>query len=192
LAFFSYEDVHGHLPPAAVCGLDGQPLLSWRVLLLPYIEEDNLFQEFHLDEPWDSEHNLKLLDRMPKCYAAPWTKYVAVPPNHTTLKVFVGPGTPFEPGVRLTLKDADFPDGRENTLLFVEDGDPVPWTMPDDIAFDPNRPVKLRGLFRHTFRANTADGRGYLNIRHDCDEPALRAAVTRNGGERTPPPWAKE
>ena len=189
LAFFNYEDVHGHLPPAAVCGPDGQPLLSWRVLLLPYIEEEKLFNEFHLDEPWDSEHNLPLLDRMPKSYAAPWTKYVAVPPNHTTLKVFVGPGTPFEPSVQLKFTDADFPDGRENTLLFVEDGDPVPWTKPDDIAFDPNLPLKVRGLFRDEMRATAANGLTYRYIRHDCDEAALRAAVTRNGGERVPPPW---
>jgi hypothetical protein len=172
-----------------VCGPDGQPLLSWRVLLLPYIEGEDVYKQFHLDEPWDSEHNLKLLDRMPKTYAAPWTKYVDVPPNHTVLKVFLWPGTPFEPGAKLTLKE-DFPDGLDNTLLFVEAGQPVPWTKPDDIAFDPNEPLRLRGLFRHTFRAVAFES-SYLNIRHDCDEAALRAAVTRNGGERTPPLWAK-
>ena len=191
LAFFCYEERHGHLPPAAVCGPDGRSLLSWRVLLLPYMEEDKLFNEFHLDEPWDSEHNLKLLDRMPRNYAAPWTKYVDVPPNHTVLKVFVGPGSPFEPGVKLTFKDADFPDGRENTLLFVEAGEPVPWTKPDDIPFDPNQPIKLRGLFRDGCRSGAADGTAYHMIRHDCDEATLRAAVTRNGGEQVLPPWAK-
>lgn len=189
MAFFNYEDAHGHLPPAAVCGPNGQPLLSWRVLLLPYIEGDELYKQFHLDEPWDSEHNRPLLDRMPRSYAAPWTKYVDVPPNHTVLKVFVGPGTPFEPGVKLTFADTDFPDGRENTLLFVEAGDPVPWTKPDDIPFDPNQPIKLRGLFRHTLRATAANGLTYRYIRHDCDEAELRAAITRNGGEGLPPPW---
>lgn len=148
MAFHNYADVHGNLPPAAVCGPDGQPLLSWRVLLLPYIEHDKLFEEFRLDEPWDSEHNRPLLDRMPKTYTAPWAKYVDVPPNHTTLKVFVGPGTPFEPGVKLKLTADDFPDGLENTLLFVEAGDPIPWTKPDDIPLGVGYPIRLRGLFK--------------------------------------------
>ena len=118
------------------------------------------------------------------------TKYVDVPPNHTVLKVFVGPGTPFEPGVKLTLKD-DFPDGTSNTLLFVEAGDPVPWTKPDDIPFDPNQPIKLRGLFRTGCRSGAADGTAYYMIPPDCDEAVLRASITRNGGERIPPPWVK-
>jgi hypothetical protein len=188
VAFHSYESTHGHLPPAAVCGPDGTPLLSWRVLLLPYLEHDKLFDEFHLDEPWDSEHNRPLLDRMPRLYQVHHQRHVTAPPHHTVLKVFVGPGTPFEPGAKVTLTPADFPDGLDNTLLFVEAGDPVPWTKPDDIPFDPNQPLGLRGLFRHTFRAIAVES-GYLNVRHDCDEAALRAAVTRNGGERVPPPW---
>lgn len=170
-----------------MCGPDGQPLLSWRVLLLPYIEGEDLYKQFHLDEPWDSEHNRQFIDRMPKTYAAPWTKYVDVPPGHTVIKVFVGPGAAFEPGKKLNLT-GDFLDGTANTLLMAEAGDPVPWTKPDDIPFDPNRPPKLRGLFKDGYRAVTADGAGPHMIRHDCDEAALRAAITRNGGEKVPIP----
>ncbi|MEO2090276.1 MAG: DUF1559 domain-containing protein [Gemmataceae bacterium] len=191
LAFFNYESAYGHLPPAAVCGPDGQPLLSWRVLILSFIEGEDLYKQFHLDEPWDSEHNHQFIDRMPKTYAAPWTKYVDVPPGHTLLKVFVGPGTPFEPGVKLKFTPDDFPDGRDETLLFVEAGDPVPWSKPDDIPFDRDRPLKLRGLFRDGYRAISAGGSPYLFIRYDCDEAALRAAVTRNGREDVPAPWAR-
>ena len=75
---------------------DGRPLHSWRVLLLPFIEQDELFKQFRLDEPWDSAHNLALLPRMPKTYAPPGRKASKVPPHHTALHVFVGPGTPFE------------------------------------------------------------------------------------------------
>lgn len=158
------------------------------MLLLPCIEEDRVFKQFHLDEPWDSEHNLKLLPRMPQTYAAPWTKYVDVPPSHTVIKVFVGPGTAFEPGTKLKLNQGDFPDGTSNTLLVAEAGDPVPWSKPDDIPFAPDRPIKLRGLFKDGFRAAAADGSGPHMIRHDCDEAALRAAITRNGGENVPLP----
>ncbi len=158
------------------------------MLLLRYIEQDDVYKAFRLDEPWDSEHNLKLLPRMPVTYAAPWTKYVDVPPGHTVIKVFVGPGTAFEPGAKLKFTPGDFPDDTSNTLLVVEAGDPVPWSKPEDIPFDPDRPPKLRGLFKDGFRAATADGSGPHLIRHDCDEAALRAAITRNGGEKVPLP----
>ena len=115
-----------------VYGKSGQPLLSWRVLLLPYIEEQALFREFRLNEPWDSDHNIRLLDRMPKIYQAPWTKEVPVPPGHTVFHVLVGPNTPFEPNTEINLT-RDFPDGASSTILFVEAGDPVPWTKPDEI-----------------------------------------------------------
>lgn len=65
-----YHDVNKTLPPA-VHSKDGKPLLSWRVLVLPYIEEDKLYREFHLDEPWDSPHNKKLLSRMPAVLRSP-------------------------------------------------------------------------------------------------------------------------
>src|SRR5262249_30142494 len=68
LAMHNYHDVNGAFPPAAVCDKTGKPMLSWRVLILPYIEQDALYKEFKLDEPWDSEHNKKLLAKMPKVY----------------------------------------------------------------------------------------------------------------------------
>jgi hypothetical protein len=154
------------------------------VLLLPYIEQQELYEEFQLAEPWDSEHNIRLLSRMPRTYAAPWTRRVKVPPDHTVYHVLVGPGTPFEhDGLRLS---DDFPYGLSNTVLFVEAGDPVPWTKPEEIPFDPTQPLRLRGLFRNGFRACTADA-GYRFIPDGTDDEALRAAVTRNGNK--PLPW---
>lgn len=187
--FHVYADAHdGRLPPAAVCDKDGKPLLSWRVLLLPYIEQKALFDEFRLDEPWNSEHNIRLLPRMPSTYKAPWTKVIDVPDNHTTLRVFVGPGAAFEWNRGLSIKD-DFPDGIENTLLYVESGPPVPWTKPEEIAFDPNCVIQLRGLFRNGSRSGTVDSRGYKMIRDDIDSRRLRASITRNGGESDEPAW---
>src|SRR4051812_42570179 len=56
VALQSYHEVYGELPPAVVRDKNGQPLYSWRVALLPFLEEHNIYQEFKLDEPWDSEH----------------------------------------------------------------------------------------------------------------------------------------
>lgn len=161
-------------------GPDGRPLLSWRVLILPYIEQDKLYKEFRLDEPWDSEHNIQLLERMPSVYAPPSGKRSLVPAYHTVCQVFVGPGTAFEGPGGLPWKD--FPDGQSNTFLIVEAGDPVPWTKPADIRYDPAKPVVLRGLFRDMFRAGLCDGSS-RHIPYTTSEAQLRAAITRNGGE---------
>ncbi len=195
----NYHDTYGGLPPAVLYGKDGKPLHSWRVLVLPFIEQSQLYEEFRLDEPWDSPHNLALLPRIPKSYAGPGRKAALLPPHHTVLHVFVGRGTAFEerprrkaPATTLDLlKETaglkipdDFPNGPENTLLFVEAGEPVPWTKPQELTYDPNRPLpELRGLFRDGFRACTVNG-PYRFIRHDTDEATLRALITRNGGEK--------
>lgn len=166
---------------------DDRPLYSWRVLLLPFLEQNGLYDQFHLDEPWDSPHNRALIDRMPSSYEAPWTRRVKVPRGHTALHVLTGPGTPFEGRNGLRLPE-DFPDGTTHTLLYVEAEPAVPWTMPESIAFDPTRPLRLHGLFRDGFRASTADAR-YRFIPHDVAPATLRAAVTRNGGEPLPYGW---
>src|SRR5262249_36515165 len=81
-AMLNYHESQKILPPAAIYDRQGQPLLSWRVLILPYIEEVRLYKEFHLDESWDSPHNLRLLRRMPGIYA-PLGGARKVKPYHT-------------------------------------------------------------------------------------------------------------
>jgi hypothetical protein len=183
-ALLIYHDEHGRFPPAFLRSPDGQPLLSWRVLILPYYGGNGgLYREFRLDEPWDSPHNIQLLKQMPSCYEPSWTRYVNVPAHHTVCRVLAGPGTAFEAydGVPLD----DFPDGSSNTLLFVEAGEPVPWTMPEAIDYDPDRPVQLRGLFRAGFRACSADG-GYRFIEYDADQRFLHSIIRRNSGDDRP------
>jgi hypothetical protein len=178
----NYHSTYGHLPPAAVRGSDGKPLLSWRVLILPYIEQLELYHEFHLDEPWDSPHNLSLLPRMPGQYAPPAGKAWMVPPNHTVCKAFVGRGAGFEGAEGLRF--SDFPDGTSNTFLIAEAGQPVPWTKPEDFPFDPDGPLPdLRCLFSDMFRVCMADG-SVWHVPKGAKETALRAAITRDGGEK--------
>src|SRR5712691_6018975 len=133
----NYSDTYRRLPPAAVCGPDGKPLLSWRVLILPFLAQENLYQGFHLDEPWDSSHNIQLLSRMPSAYGP----YKGDPPKDggTYFQAFVGPGAAFEGTKGLTY--ADFKDGTSNTIMVVEAWDAVPWTKPEDLTYDPDRPL---------------------------------------------------
>jgi hypothetical protein len=188
VALWGYQDEHGRLPPAAVCGDYGQPLLSWRVLLLPYVDQEKLYKEFKLDEPWDGPHNIHLLSRMPAVYAPPPGKASRVPPNHTVCKVFVGKGAAFEGSRGLSLA-ADFPDGTSNTILVFEGGEPVPWSKPEDLVYDPSGPLPdLRGLFRDLWRVVLADGSGHY-VKQDVSEATLRAAITRNGRDTPGPDW---
>src|SRR5438445_1434481 len=116
LAIINYADTNTGMPPPAIDSDDGKPLLSWRVLILPYLEEGELFEQFRLNEAWDSPHNLKLLDKMPPFYAP--ASHVEVPPHHTFFRVFVGNGAAFESGQRLRCPE-QFSDGTSKTILVV-------------------------------------------------------------------------
>lgn len=136
IAMHQHASDYNRFPAAAIKSKDGKPLLSWRVAILPYIEEDALYRRFHLDEPWDSPHNLTLLPLMPKVYVNPNDPVEFAKDGMTRYRVFVGPGTLFEDregGVKF----ADVSDGTSNTLMVVESRDAVPWTKPDHLPFNP-------------------------------------------------------
>ena len=97
VAMENYREAHGRYPAPAIQGPDGKPLLSWRVAILPYLTEVELYQSFKLDEPWDGPHNKQLLDKMPRLFASPHPPGQA-PEALTQLRIFVGKGTPFEGG----------------------------------------------------------------------------------------------
>jgi prepilin-type processing-associated H-X9-DG protein len=179
LAMHNYHDATGSFPPQAIYDKNGKPLLSWRVLILPYVEQQNLFKEFHLDEPWDSEHNKKLLARIPPVYVPVDGK--GMKGTDTYYQAFVGKGAFFEGKKGLGIRD--FTDGTSNTLMVVEAGDPVPWSKPDDLPFDPGKKLpKLGGLFANGFNAAFCDG-SVRFIQKSVAEKVLRALITRNGGE---------
>jgi hypothetical protein len=122
LAMMAYNQEHGSLPPAAVRGADGKPLLSWRVLLLPYLEDAELHGRFKLDEPWDGPNNRKLLHPMPSPFRS---RTRDEGEDQTFFRVFVGKGTAFE-GPKGHQYPNDFPDGPSKTILIVEAAEAVP------------------------------------------------------------------
>ena len=88
-----FGETHGHLPAAAIQDREGRPLLSWRVAILPFIDQKDLYEEFRLDESWDSPHNAKLVERMPDVFASPAKP--AEKSGETRYLAPVGPGTIF-------------------------------------------------------------------------------------------------
>jgi Protein of unknown function (DUF1559) len=135
LAIHNYEAANG-VVPADIVDKDGTPILSWRVLILPYIEQEPLYNLFKLDEPWNGPNNSKLLEQMPKVYESP--RVSVKKKGYTPYLGFSGKNAFFQPGKRqLTL--AGIADGCSNTIMIIENSNAAPWTKPVDIAVDPKK-----------------------------------------------------
>jgi hypothetical protein len=186
LSLRNFESKHHAFPPHAIYSPDGKPLISWRVALLRLIEQEALYQQFNLDESWDSPHNIKLLDKMPPTYSTPGQESTSL----THYQVFYGPGAAFEgkQGTKLT----DFPDSLGQTILLIEAAEPVPWTKPQDLSFDPGQPLpKIGGLFQSGANAAFADASVRV-IPTNVSEATLRALITRNAGDKPGNDWGPD
>jgi hypothetical protein len=180
LALHNYHDANRSFPPAYSTDKDGKPLLSWRVAILPYIEQVALYRQFHLDEPWDSQHNRPLLNAMPSVYRRPdgqlgpgRTPYLSIREDRSIF-----------PGAK-QISFADITDGAANTIMVVEasPGSAVEWTKPDDLPLNPQQPLRgLVGARPGGFLASMADG-SVRFVSEGTPAQTLVALFTRNGGE---------
>lgn len=181
LAMHNYHDVYKHFPLPASLNKEGKQLLSWRVLVLPFIEQADLYRQFHLDEPWDSPHNRKLIDKMPDIYRSPLQSREET--SHTTYVVPVGNGAIFDKQKPTVFKQIT--DGTSNTIMTVE-VDPkhaVIWTKPDNLSFNPKQPFEGIGKpYPKGFNAGFADGSVHF-LPYTLPDATLRALFTRAGGE---------
>ena len=184
LGMLNHSEARGALPAAGNADVEGSQL-SWRVHILPYLEQQALYEQFHLDEPWDSEHNRALIAQMPAVFKDPNDRLA---PGKTAYLAVTGPGTAFGDGATGP-QIRDFTDGLSNTIVLVE-ADPdqaVEWTKPDDWQLDPANPMAGLGRSRPGgFLATFADGSvqfipagtdpGTMNamMTHAGDEPVIR------------------
>ncbi|HYO24015.1 MAG TPA: DUF1559 domain-containing protein [Lacipirellulaceae bacterium] len=189
LGVLNYESAKRTLPPAASYDAAGNPLLSWRVLILPFLGEEgaSLYREFHLDEPWDSEHNLALLPKMPAIYA---DDPGLAAQGRTTFLAPVGTGLVFDGTAGTTFKAII--DGASNTILAVEvtPERAVEWTKPVDWQVDFSDP--LAGVRRPaadrprtSFGVVFCDGHARL-LASDLDAALFKALLTIAGREPIP------
>jgi len=186
VAMLNYQELFGNLPAASshtyrIGGkiLESKYPHSWRIELLPFLElKYTLRDQYHFDEPWDSEANRKMLAQMPDVFRSPFDE-----PGSANTSYFVlnGPDTAFpgEVGIRLQ----EITDGTSKTFSIVEAQRAVPWTKPEDIEYAADKPVpKLGGWVPGEFLAGAVDGSVY-RVSSDIDETTLRAWITRNGRE---------
>ena len=187
LGMLNYESAHMEFSPRDKNGL------SWRVHILPFIDEQALYQRFHLDEPWDSPHNIQLLSEMPLAYECPnlvvpfgQTIYqvpytdVTKHPEPDDLAMFDTSGRPATIG-RVT-------DGSSNTIgiLEVDEAAAVEWTKPADWEFDPANPKRDLGNVNPRFiSVSFVDGSTH-RIPANISPEEFKAIITRSAGDATP------
>lgn len=179
-ALRNYRQIHGTYPDD-IRARDGTSLLSWRVRLLPYIEQDNLYKRFHLDEPWDSPHNRQFAERAPKTYICPSSQMAAGKTCYLWPRV-----------------DNLNPDVTASRVMVIEVDEEyaVPWSSPADLKFDPAAP--LQGLARRHGSDFFHQHGGFIvvagnSIRFsfvaDQTDPELVTALVTEGVQDVPMHW---
>lgn len=210
LGCLNYQDRYDGMPTDSY-GPDGKALLGWRVHILPYMEEDGLYQQFKLNEPWDSPNNIKLLNQMPMVYATPAERHGKAPRGTKTYyRGFTSAGAAFAPvgagrpvpnpggppgkggidpfvllppprGIRTT----QVSDGTTNTILAIEAGEAIEWTKPGDLDASPGKPFPPVGGIRpkaDEFVVVMMDG-STRSLKKTKPEAELRALITCAGNE---------
>jgi hypothetical protein len=174
------DTAKNRLPLQASYDKDGKKLLSWRVHILPYLEREDLYERFRLDEPWDSEHNKKLIPLMPSVFQNPNLPAGEFKTNYLAVS---GKGTLFDGQQKISL--GAIRDGTANTLMLVEANADraVIWTKPEDLEVDEKDPPAGLGKLRPSiFVVAFADGH-VTSLPTSLPPKTLWAIFTRNGRE---------
>jgi prepilin-type processing-associated H-X9-DG protein len=191
MAMREYEAAQGSFPPAYIVDIRGKPLYSWRVLLLPYLGQQDLYDRYHLDEPWDSENNRAVTDlavELFQCPAQPDTKSPT-----TNYVMVVGPHTISNGRQSRTV--TEITDGLANTIMLVEVADSdTYWAEPRDLQFDKlsfavNGGKRQQISSYHRRGVNVAFCDGSVRMLKNSINPQLvKAMLTIDGGENVNPP----
>lgn len=182
-ALYDYQSKNGSFPPAYSADADGTPLLSWRVLLLPYLGEESLYREFDLAQPWDSERNRPLIAKIPRVYQSPFLWSNANGATHVV--AVIGPNAAWTEAAPVNLEE--LVDGAHNTLWVVEYArDDIPWTKPADLSSqwmsftinDPSKPA-IGSVSRHGAAIVLVDG-SVVTLPNDFSPDLLKSVIDRS------------
>jgi len=176
LAVHMYHDTYNCLPPAVVKDKDGKPLYSGFVLLLPYLEQQPLFERFQKDKAWNSPENLPLSSVSMGTLMDPSSTNNV--PGRTDYLLVSGPRSALEDAPGVQQKFSDVTDGLSNTILVIEVQGNTSWAEPN--TWDMTKP--LQGNHGDVVIVGMGDG-SVRNIRRDIDRETLRRLVERNDGQ---------
>ncbi len=183
----NYENEYHSLPPAYVADANGKPMHSWRVLILPYLEARDVYDEYNFKEPWNGANNLKLSNKLPsrifRCPAEDGS------PTSTSYVAVVGAETAW-PGTK-TVRHQDIRDGTSNTIVLVEvTNSGINWLEPRDLTLEQalqginDSRAALRISSHHGSGANVGWGDAHvLFLGNDTPIEKLRAFLTISGSE---------
>lgn len=194
-AFENYHEAYGCFPPAYVADANGRPMHSWRVLILPFIDQASLYSKYRFDEPWDGPNNRQLATRIANGDHSPFhcqsdtSERGKRDPLMTSYLAVVGPGTAWQEGK--CTKSSDIADDPEATLLLVEVADSgVHWMEPRDLHIGQMAPTVNpkagQGISsRHPGGAHAATTGGHCRfLSDDLSAGTLHGLLTIRGGER--------
>jgi len=187
LALILYHDDHGSFPPPYIADDKGNPMHSWRVLILPYLDQRNLYKQYRFDEPWDGPTNRQLHDVVLKLYSCP-SRPANQPATDANYVAVVGPKTTF-PEDRC-VRTADMIDGTSATILLVEVyNSGIHWMEPRDLhihqmpmAINPAQGQSISSDHNDGANVSFADG-SVRFLRNDTSQATIRALLTRSGKE---------
>ena len=183
MAVANYHQDHGVNPPAWIADADGKPLHSWRVLLLPYLDQKNLYDRYDFSQAWNSRTNAALAAEMPRLYAFHGTHRPGL--TTTNYLAVVGESTAWPGAEQRTLEQLT--DGLGSTILVVENtGQQVHWMEPRDLQFDTmsfaiNDPAGVSSIYRPP-AVTMVDGT-LRRLDDQLSPNVLRALITATGGE---------
>lgn len=207
LAFHNYSDVYRSFPPAVIYGPDGKPWHSWRVLLLPYLEQRALYEQYDFSQPWDAPANRKISETILPVYQDPSAEGEGA---FTSYAAIVGENAIFAPNLVKMQSPDDFPkcltsskkmhfrdvtDGTSNTILFatLPPERSIPWAKPEDILLDDafagvGKPKGIGAIHPGPTPEQTIGLVGFTDgsvrtVLGDLDRETILPFLTRNGGE---------
>ncbi len=197
LALHNYHDVYKSFPPAYVANAGGKPMHSWRVLILPFLEQKPLYDLYRFDEPWDGPTNRQLAAHTLKLFECPANENQLT--GQTSYVAVVGPGTAWPGATCVTL--SDITDGTDNTLLVVEvHNSGIHWMEPRDLDVS-QMPLTINAKsgaagtnlgissgHPRVAQAARADGSVFAILEDDTPPATIRAMLTIAGGEKVTPP----